>query len=103
MSLNYELVHVTLVVKTNVLSYLENGPFLICPYGTLAPGKSFAPWVDRNTGWWAYEEEGLFLPPMGETTGPLSFLIPSTSKQISQVHKPLPLSHAVSVTRPSRG
>lgn len=37
---------------TNIPSYLENGPFLVCPYWRRAPEKSLTPWMDRSTEWW---------------------------------------------------
>lgn len=54
---------------------------------TLHNGETDAPWV-VGTG-----RRGFLLPPLGENQG---FLNPYTSKQVSQVHKSLPLSHAAS-------
>lgn len=38
---------------TNIPSYWENGPFLVCPYWKWAPEKSLTPWLDRRlVGTW---------------------------------------------------
>lgn len=55
--------------------------------------------TDRQKQWeGTHCKKGLLLPIVGETTGLLSFLKPSMSKQVSQVHKPL--SQAVSRNLP---
>ena len=94
-SLNLELVHITIVVRTHIPSDLENGPFLVCPSWRPAPKRYFAPQRGRRARWWTQDEEGFLWPPLGGNQG---FL-----KPYAKFTNHCPWATQCPVTRPYRG